>query len=159
EQILAYLQVNTAELAKNLGVKPQLLYDILSGKTKKITPPVRAKIQKSLPEISPVWLARGEGAMLMPNFDTSINRNSINIKGDRNENNTVGTTDRTLIEVITGQQRLTSKAQDSLLQSQQQLSTAQAQLTSAQTQIGKQQEQIDRLLSLLERQAPGVKDT
>ncbi len=45
-----------------MGMKrPQILYDIISGKTRNISPTVEAKLLEAFPEIDIKWLRSGQG--------------------------------------------------------------------------------------------------
>lgn len=64
ERVLEYTKRNRSALAKEVGLIPQRLYDIASGKTKAISYEIADKITEVYPEISKSFLTTGEGSML-----------------------------------------------------------------------------------------------
>lgn len=64
EKLLNEIGIKAATFAKNIGVTPTQIYDLQSGKIKKISEPIADKIMKVYPEFSKVWLLTGEGEML-----------------------------------------------------------------------------------------------
>lgn len=62
--ILEHYGVNKNQFAKNIGVTATQIYDLISGKTKKISDMMRDKIVGYYNEINPVFLQTGEGDML-----------------------------------------------------------------------------------------------
>jgi hypothetical protein len=65
ENVAKYANLKVAELAKRVGYeRPQVLYDITHGKTKKISADVANKIAEKYPEINLDWLLSGDGEML-----------------------------------------------------------------------------------------------
>lgn len=64
-KIIEYSGLNSAELAKKMGVNPQNFYDILKDRTKGISENIRNKIKSYYPEISELWLVTGRGDMFM----------------------------------------------------------------------------------------------
>lgn len=64
EKLLNETGIKAATFAKNIGVTPTQIYDLQSGKIKKISEPIADKIMKAYPEFSKVWLLTGEGEML-----------------------------------------------------------------------------------------------
>ncbi|MCT4330913.1 hypothetical protein HZP13_14435 [Elizabethkingia anophelis] len=61
-----YLNVSTAELAETIGYdRPQSLYDVINGKTKRISQKMADKILDKFPNINSVWILTGEGNMLL----------------------------------------------------------------------------------------------
>lgn len=66
QEILRYYDINANQLAKAIGFnRPQVIYDILSGKTKSITDSMAYKICGAFPEISKDWLRTGKGSMFI----------------------------------------------------------------------------------------------
>lgn len=55
---------NIKALAQLLGLNPQVLYDLKSGKTKEISGRLANKIFLVFPEVSHSWLINGEGEMI-----------------------------------------------------------------------------------------------
>lgn len=65
EYILKYLNLNAKSFSEELGYeRPQIIYDIIKGKTKTISGNIASKILSVFPEINKVWLLTGEGEML-----------------------------------------------------------------------------------------------
>lgn len=65
EEILKFLNINAKVFSENLGYeRPQIIYDILKGKTKRISEDLSIKIVSVYPNINKVWLLTGEGEML-----------------------------------------------------------------------------------------------
>lgn len=68
KEIIAYIlnreDVSSAAFAKNIGVHPTQVYDLQSGKTKKISSGVGNKIINRYPDYNLTWLLTGEGEML-----------------------------------------------------------------------------------------------
>lgn len=65
QKLIDYSGLNSAELARKIGVHPQILYDILKDRTKKISETVRTKIKASFPEINEQWLITDRGDMVL----------------------------------------------------------------------------------------------
>lgn len=66
ENILNFLEINPKVFSERLGCqRPQIIYDILKGKTKRISEKLAIKIISEFPEISKSWLLAGEGNMLI----------------------------------------------------------------------------------------------
>lgn len=64
-KILEHTGLTPSVFAKKLGEKrPQRIYDIQTGKTKKLSPEIADKIISAFPDISRTWLLTGEGNML-----------------------------------------------------------------------------------------------
>lgn len=65
EKLLKYLSINAKAFSEALGYqRPQIIYDLLNGKTKSISNSFANKIVSVYPEISYAWLLTGEGEML-----------------------------------------------------------------------------------------------
>lgn len=56
--------VNPSSFAKSIGVKPTQIYDLQSGKIKKISASIANKILASYPHYNITWLQFGQGDML-----------------------------------------------------------------------------------------------
>ncbi len=70
EQILYHYALNPRELAMELGYeRPQIFYDICSGKTQKISKTLAQRLMANFSELNPEWVRRGEGPMLEPDED------------------------------------------------------------------------------------------
>lgn len=65
ENLLMYLNMNAKAFSERLGYdRPQIIYDIQKGKTKKVSDDLSNKILSVFPEVNKVWLLTGEGEML-----------------------------------------------------------------------------------------------
>lgn len=65
ESLLNYLKLNAKTFSEKLEYgRPQLMYDIQKGKTKRISPELADKITSVFPEINRSWLLADEGPML-----------------------------------------------------------------------------------------------
>lgn len=63
--LLNYLNINAKSFSEELGYnRPQVVYDIIKGKTKGISESIANKITSVFPEVSKIWLLTGEGNML-----------------------------------------------------------------------------------------------
>lgn len=62
--VLNEIGIKAASFAKKIGVVPTQIYDLQSGKIKKISEAIVEKIIKVYPEFNKVWLLTGEGEML-----------------------------------------------------------------------------------------------
>lgn len=63
--ILEKEELKAATFAKSIGITPTQVYDLLSGKTKKISIDLSNKILDVYPQYSKSWLLTGEGSMLI----------------------------------------------------------------------------------------------
>lgn len=65
ETLAQYFDLSVAELAQKAGYeRAQSFYDVISGKTKNISPKMAGNIILKFPEIRKSWLLTGEGEML-----------------------------------------------------------------------------------------------
>ena len=110
-KLLDYSKLNVKQFSEKLGMKRgQAIYDIMSGKTRRISEKLANQIISEFPEINRTWLLTGEGEMLK---DTSAiaDNHSISIAGEEiKENNIRVNTDETiasLIAEVAAQRRLT----------------------------------------------------
>lgn len=63
--LLKHLKLNAKTFSERLGyARPQLMYDIQKGKTKRISSELADKITSVFPEINPSWLLADKGPML-----------------------------------------------------------------------------------------------
>lgn len=62
--VLNEVEIKAAPFAKKIGVVPTQIYDLQSGKIKKISETIVEKIIKVYPRFNKVWLLTGEGKML-----------------------------------------------------------------------------------------------
>lgn len=62
--ILEHEKLKAATFATSIGAKATQIYDLQSGKTKKISPLMAEKIINTYPSYSRIWLLTGEGEML-----------------------------------------------------------------------------------------------
>ena len=124
EQLLIYLNINAKAFSEELGyMRPQIIYDIQKGKTKRISEELASKIITVFPNISKSWLLADEGDMLKTQINQSANGdNNTQVAGNGNNVNASPTLDKAINE-IAEQRKL----------------------------VAKSQEQIDRLLAIIER--------
>lgn len=64
ETLLAYTHETASGFAKQIGITPTQIYDLRSGKIKRISPAIADKIVDEYPLINKAWLLSGEGNML-----------------------------------------------------------------------------------------------
>ena len=124
EQLLIYLNINAKAFSEELGyMRPQIIYDIQKGKTKRISEELASKIITVFPNISKSWLLADEGDMLKTQINQSANGdNNTQVAGNGNNVNASPTLDKAINE-IAEQRKL----------------------------VAKSQEQIDRLLAIIEK--------
>ena len=124
EQLLIYLNINAKAFSEELGyMRPQIIYDIQKGKTKRISEELASKILTVFPNISKSWLLADEGDMLKTQINQSANGdNNTQVAGNGNNVNASPTLDKAINE-IAEQRKL----------------------------VAKSQEQIDRLLAIIEK--------
>ena len=68
KKVLKYLNINAKAFSEMIGYKrPQIIYDIINMRTKRISEPLAIKINSVFPEISKTWLLAGEGEMIKSN--------------------------------------------------------------------------------------------
>lgn len=89
EELLIHLGINAKVFSESLGYyRPQIIYDIQKGKTKRISEELANKIVSVFPEISRSWLLADEGDMLKggikqtpqdDNVPSIVGNNMINI--------------------------------------------------------------------------------
>lgn len=111
-EILKYLKVNAKEFSEKLGYeRPQLIYDIQSGKTQNLSSKLVNKIISAFPEFEKSWLLTGEGEMLKG--QTAIGDHNTQVAGNSNSVNCSGPLDKALDE-IAAQRRLVAKSQEQI---------------------------------------------
>ena len=123
EEMLAYLNINAKAFSEKLGYeRPQIIYDILKGRTKRISEDLAIKITTVFPIIRKSWLLADEGEMIYASVNQEINGDhNTQVAGNNNHVNSPATLDKAIDE-IAAQRKLVEKSQ----------------------------EQIDRLLSIIE---------
>lgn len=72
ETILLNENLKPATFAKSIGVTPTQIYDLQSGKTKKISSLIANKIARAYPAYVVNWLLSGEGDMLRKDFQNEV---------------------------------------------------------------------------------------
>ncbi len=89
ELILEYLKISPKVFSERLGYdRPQIIYDIQKGKTKRISEDLAFKISSVFPEIDRIWLLTGEGEMIKDNITQEANGdNNMQIAGNSNNIN------------------------------------------------------------------------
>lgn len=66
DNLLKYLEINAKVFSEKLGYdRPQIIYDLQKGKTKRISEELGSKIVSVFPQVSRAWLMAGEGDMLV----------------------------------------------------------------------------------------------
>lgn len=123
EEMLAYLNINAKAFSEKLGYeRPQIIYDIQKGKTKRISEDLAIKITSVFPIIRKSWLLADEGEMIYAPINQEINGDhNTQVAGNNNQINNPATLDKAIDE-IAAQRKIVEKFQ----------------------------EQIDRLLSIIE---------
>lgn len=111
-KLLDYSKLNVKQFSEKLGMKRgQAIYDIMSGKTKRISEKLASQIISEFPEINKTWLLTGDGEMLK-NSATAKNH-SVSIAGEEIKENSINVnTDDTiarLIAEVAAQRRVTEK--------------------------------------------------
>lgn len=112
-KLLDYSKLNAKQFSEKLGMKRgQAIYDIISGKTKRISEKLANQIISEFPEINRTWLLTGEGEMLK-NTSAVAENHSISIAGEEIKENKINVNaDETiamLIAEVAAQRRLTEK--------------------------------------------------
>lgn len=112
-KLLDYSKLNVKQLSEKLGMqRAQAIYDIVSGKTKRISEKLANQIISEFPEINKVWLLTGEGEMLKDSSAISSDH-SVSIAGnDIKENKITVNADETiamLVAEVAAQRRVTEK--------------------------------------------------
>jgi hypothetical protein bfra3_16308 len=73
ESLAEYFNITVSELAQKAGYeRAQSFYDVISGKTKNISPKMADKIVATFPEINKDWLLTGNGSMLVPQIEEVV---------------------------------------------------------------------------------------
>lgn len=114
-KLLEYSKLNVKQFSEKLGMKRgQAIYDIMSGKTKRISEKLANQIISEFPEINKVWLLTGEGEMLK-NLALADNQ-AVALAADEIKDNKISVnTDQTiaiLVAELSAQRRLTEKIID-----------------------------------------------
>lgn len=86
EALLEYLKLNAKAFSERLGYeRPQIIYDIQKGKTKRISDDLANKITSVFPQVSKSWLLADEGDMINIGVtQVSHGDNSPNLNGNVN---------------------------------------------------------------------------
>ena len=126
EELLAYLNINAKAFSEKLGYeRPQIIYDILKGKTKRISEDLAIKITSVFPMIRKSWLLADEGNMVYAPVNQEIKGDyNTQVAGNNNQVNSPATLDKAISEI--------SEQRKMLIKSQ---------------------EQIDRLIAVIEKMA------
>ena len=131
--VLSYAELSASAFAKKIGAKTtQAIYDLVSGKTKTLSPDILNKVISCYPDLSIEWLVRGEGEMLKPGVQQiSYGDMSPNLNGKGNSVNFVTEDLKIFVEELSAQRRISERTL---------------------TLLEKKDEQIDRLISIIEKQ-------
>lgn len=139
DELLIYLNLNAKQLSDSIGYeRPQIIYDIKKGKTKRISNELADKIISVYPEISLSWLLSGEGEMLRPVQNVTHGKN-FSQTGDVHV--TESSDIDKLIELIKGELESINAERAGMVEERKERDK----------QIATFQEQINRLLTLLEK--------
>lgn len=131
--VLSYAELSASAFAKKIGAKTtQAIYDLISGKTKTLSPDILNKVVSCYPDLSIEWLVRGEGEMLKPSVQQiTYGDMSPNLNGKGNSVNFVTEDLKIFVEELSAQRRISERTL---------------------TLLEKKDEQIDRLISIIEKQ-------
>ena len=131
--VLSYAELSASAFAKKIGAKTtQAIYDLISGKTKTLSPDILNKVLSCYPDLSIEWLVRGEGEMLKTGVQQiSYGDMSPNLNGKGNSVNFVTEDLKIFVEELSAQRRISERTL---------------------TLLEKKDEQIDRLISIIEKQ-------
>lgn len=113
-KLLDYSKLNVKQFSEKLGMKRgQAIYDIMSGKTRRISEKLANQIISEFPEINRSWLLTGEGEMLKDTSAVAENH-SVSIAGTEIKENKINVnadeTIASLIAEVAAQRRLTEIA-------------------------------------------------
>lgn len=96
DKLLEESKLNAPSFARAIGCStPQAIYDLLSGKTKSLSPSMQHKILSYMPEVNLQWLLTGEGEMLKPTEGVAP-RDAVPLEDVSRQGNTDNTLDRLL---------------------------------------------------------------
>ena len=112
-KLLDYSKLNVKQVSEPLGMqRAQAIYDIVSGKTKRISEKLANQIISEFPEINKIWLLTGEGEMLKDSSVVSSDH-SVSIAGNGIKENKINVNaDETiamLVAEVAAQRRVTEK--------------------------------------------------
>lgn len=153
EQLLKHLDMSARALALALGLKnPQIFYDIKAKKCG-ISKELAAKIQEHFLDVSAAWLLTGEGEMLKSEtvnigevsggantIGMSVNQSISKNSGQNAGRDLINHRDKSVLEELAAQRKLTETAQEQLATAQEQISVL----------IKQNQEQFNRFMSLIQ---------
>ena len=113
-KLLEHSKLNVKQFSEKLGMKrAQAIYDIMSGKTRRISEKLANQIISEFPEINRSWLLTGEGEMLK-NTSAVAENHSVSIAGTEIKENKINVnadeTIASLIAEVDAQRRLTEIA-------------------------------------------------
>lgn len=113
-KLLDYSKLNVKQFSEKLGMKRgQAIYDIMSGKTRRISEKLANQIISEFPEINRSWLLTGEGEMLK-DYLANSSEHSVSIAGTEIKENKINVnadeTIASLIAEVAAQRRLTEIA-------------------------------------------------
>lgn len=128
DEILKYFKINAKVFSELLGYdRPQIIYDIQSGKTKRISEKLASQIISAFPTIRRAWLLADDGDMINSSItQVSHGDNSPNMNGALNS--------------VDNQSNLLGKALDEISEMRKALTNA----------LSVNQRNTDRLLIIIE---------
>lgn len=95
DKLLEESKLNAPSFARAIGCStPQAIYDLLSGKTKSLSPSMQHKILSYMPGVNLQWLLTGEGEMLTT--EGVAPRDAVPLEDVGRQGNTDNTLDRLL---------------------------------------------------------------
>lgn len=115
-KVLSYTGLNVKQFSEKIGLKrAQAIYDVLNGKTQRISEKLAIKIISEFPEFRKSWLMTGEGEMLKNPAYSNTATPLINAEesatafiGDNNKVN-ADQTIAMLVAEVAAQRRVTEK--------------------------------------------------
>ncbi|MBQ3712112.1 MAG: hypothetical protein II891_06930 [Bacteroidales bacterium] len=142
---LGYKSVRS--FASQLGINPQVFYDLASGKVKRLNPQISTRIKTMHPEVSVGWLITGEGSMFEGN-SAQNNGSGLVINGNNNINSPID--NRHYYSDSPDVLRAQVEQMDNLLkEKEERIREKDAQIREKDAQIREKDAQIAKLLNIL----------
>ena len=130
QRLLDHLGIKAPTLARELDVLYRRVYDIQSGKTKKVSGDLAKKIVARYPDVSLSWLLTGEGDMLTGATTQTGGHHSVQMRGVSARGNvsvhtaSVSDEEQTELATMRAQLRVKDRTIESLLAQIDKLTTA-----------------------------------